>query len=88
MIKRISSDRTKADSDLQTIAHSSSPTIGNTHVVSSLSPVNINKIKKIAAFFKSKEITDTHLKVLQIIVICQVVTTLFALFILPLLCHK
>ena len=45
-------------------------------------------MKKIIAFFKSKEITDTHLKVLQVVVICQVVTTLFALFILPLLCHK
>ncbi len=44
---------------------------------------------KIIAFFRSKEITDTHILVLQIIVICQVVITLFALFILPLILrHK
>ena len=45
-------------------------------------------MKKIFDFFKSKEITETHLKVLQIIVVCQIVVTLFALFILPLLCQK
>lgn len=44
-------------------------------------------MKKIIKFFKSKEITETHLRVLQIISISSLLITLFSMFILPLLLH-
>ena len=40
MFKRVSSDRTDADSDIKPIAPTSRPTIGNTHVACWLSSVN------------------------------------------------
>ena len=70
----------------KTIETASSPTCTKPYVGSSLSLSSF--YRKLKMFFNSNEITDLHFKVLKIIVVCQVITSLFALFILPLLCRK